>query len=631
MLTVEQIAELNSLVSQQRYNDGYRYLLEASSVKDGAGNLKPAPGVDRNSWVWLAGATDVNAGTGAANDFIRTYTKKQMEIRSGETVSDAKLQEISDEIAKAVLNDAIVSGALPSIIKIATDDASKTVAGIPGADAAVWSGNALFLALGQDKPFKDTLLEQPGDTYDLLTAIKCGIEAAGPVKTWGQQIDLMLKSASQNTLDIGGTSRLFGSVILEANAFLKAAYGGIAPLLGALTTERIFIGRLNEASTIEGSSSGDYQIGGNKDDVLRSSAGNDIMDGRKGNDTADYSNSENAINVTVKDAAGTSKFTAGVTGYGIDALYNIETIVGSKFDDKFILKTIHDWKMTLDGGDGADVLSSFYLDGNSQFDAVSGTLTTSKGSVGFKNFEKFEGGSGNDTFVASDDLVEVNGRDGQDTLDFSKLTHGVGETLPFTIKNIERVIGSQFDDTITGDRFIQQIDGGGGNDLIRGGVGDNILFGGDGADELYGGAGNDYLYGGADDDKLFGGEDIDILSGGLGNDQLTGGAEADVFVFGDKDMLGGTGLFLGNDFVADFRYSQGDKLDFSAFGSLNLEETSWQQGGIKTDAGHQIVFNQSNTGSGYFARVMGAEGQDFGTIFLQGTTGPLNADWFIFA
>ena len=76
--------------------------------------------------------------------------------------------------------------------------------------------------------------------------------------------------------------------------------------------------------------------------------------------------------------------------------------------------------------------------------------------------------------------------------------------------NIENVIGTDANDTLTGDGKA------------------NILFGEGGNDSLSGGAGNDHLYGGAGDDMLAGGTGADHLYGGAGTDTVTYAASAQV-------------------------------------------------------------------------------------------------------
>ncbi|RWB79173.1 MAG: type I secretion C-terminal target domain-containing protein [Mesorhizobium sp.] len=99
------------------------------------------------------------------------------------------------------------------------------------------------------------------------------------------------------------------------------------------------------------------------------------------------------------------------------------------------------------------------------------------------------------------------------------------------------IIGSAFDDTITG------------NDV------GNMLYGGAGADNLSGAGGNDTLVGGAGNDTLNGGSGNDLLVGGSGQDTLTGGAGADTFRLDHLDI---------KDLITDYNGAEGDKIDLSS-------------------------------------------------------------------
>ena len=99
------------------------------------------------------------------------------------------------------------------------------------------------------------------------------------------------------------------------------------------------------------------------------------------------------------------------------------------------------------------------------------------------------------------------------------------------------------DDRIYGSKGNDIINGKGGNDVISGEEGDDELYGEDGNDNLIGRAGNDKLFGGAGDDSLNGGDGRDHLSGGAGNDELVGGEGDDQLHGneGDDKLYGGTG------------------------------------------------------------------------------------------
>ena len=143
------------------------------------------------------------------------------------------------------------------------------------------------------------------------------------------------------------------------------------------------------------------------------------------------------------------------------------------------------------------------------------------------------GGAGNDTIFGAPGDIKIDGGSGFDTLDLAQATSGVyyrefgaqlkyGLEGPQTTKvyNIERVIGTRYDD---------------------------LLFGGAGADTIVGGGGHDHVSGGAGDDTLVG----DYLPGYAHSES---GAEAfDIFEFELNDS--------GKDRILDFQYGI-DKLFF---------------------------------------------------------------------
>jgi Ca2+-binding RTX toxin-like protein len=151
--------------------------------------------------------------------------------------------------------------------------------------------------------------------------------------------------------------------------------------------------------------------------------------------------------------------------------------------------------------------------------------------------------SGN-TSVAIDDETPVSG---------GAMYGGSVTALDWTLTGPEsddvrcvNVVGTQGDDTITGDQR---------NNILRGGPGLDTLNGGAGNDELFGEAGADNLYGGPGNDTLNGAAGADILVGGDGDDMLIGDADADNFNCDGKNSS--TALVDGmspgeSDFRADF-------------------------------------------------------------------------------
>ncbi len=130
----------------------------------------------------------------------------------------------------------------------------------------------------------------------------------------------------------------------------------------------------------------------------------------------------------------------------------------------------------LRGGDGNDALSGGKGDDIVYDDAGNDTVT---------------GNSGNDTFVAGEGNDTYDGGSGFDTLDYSGSKRGVSVDLnghkasglgADTIKGVEKVIGTGFNDSFTGDK---------NGNVFAGGAGDDSFRGKGGADTFTGGAGRD--------------------------------------------------------------------------------------------------------------------------------------------
>lgn len=148
--------------------------------------------------------------------------------------------------------------------------------------------------------------------------------------------------------------------------------------------------------------------------------------------------------------------------------------------------------------------------------------------------ENAEGGSGSDTIVGNvaantlwgnggadtliggdgDDLLyggsggdRLEGGNGLDSVSYLEATARVvvdlaspllngGEASGDSYSSIEQVIGSNFDDSLSGDGAANGLGGFAGNDTLNGRGGNDVLVGGDGNDVLTGGAGADRLEGG---------------------------------------------------------------------------------------------------------------------------------------
>jgi Ca2+-binding RTX toxin-like protein len=111
---------------------------------------------------------------------------------------------------------------------------------------------------------------------------------------------------------------------------------------------------------------------------------------------------------------------------------------------------------------------------------------------------------------------------------------------PDRLVSIEDAQGSNYDDTLIGDRGSNELDGGNGADFVSGGGGRDHTIGGRGDDVLRGGSGHDLVddsigvaqgtYADTGRDALFGGRGGDLLNAVdevARNDRLLGGAGRD--------------------------------------------------------------------------------------------------------
>ena len=128
----------------------------------------------------------------------------------------------------------------------------------------------------------------------------------------------------------------------------------------------------------------------------------------------------------------------------------------------------------------------------------------------------------------------------------------------------------------------------------------NLVFHGE-IENLHGGAGNDFLMGAGADNRLV---------GESGHDVLTGGAGADTFVFQPSD-----GPSYYTDTIVDFNPGQGDRIDLRAYRDISGVPDNW--------------FAQTPDSSR--SRVVDLDGDGYEDIVLEGYTGRLDDDDFIFA
>jgi Ca2+-binding RTX toxin-like protein len=243
--------------------------------------------------------------------------------------------------------------------------------------------------------------------------------------------------------------------------------------------------------------------GNSANNILYSGAGNNILSGGLGQDTASYLYATSAVGVNLSVAGAQD-----TGGSGSDTLVGIENLTGSSFNDTLIGNAnanILDGGAgvdTMTGGNGADTylvrqatdsvdesnaalaggidlvwsyLNSYTLGANVEYGRIMATGTAD-----------ITGNALNNTLYAGVGNNTLTGGAGLDTISFAYMGSGVTASLATgtasggsgldSFSAFENLAGSNFNDNLTGDL---------GANLLDGGLGMDTMAGGDGSDSYY--------------------------------------------------------------------------------------------------------------------------------------------------
>ncbi|MGE5611801.1 MAG: calcium-binding protein, partial [Bacillota bacterium] len=327
---------------------------------------------------------------------------------------------------------------------------------------------------------------------------------------------------------------------------------------------------------ITGGSGADTLLGNAGDDTLRGGEGNDSLDGGEGdnrlyddagqmpsavleNGTLTITGTDGADTINVEARLITTEGTVTAPDGAVQHYAKIERVVIARIngvEQQFSSDSVRqivinglgghdtiDSVQTMDaafygsrtglpqlicGGEGNDTITGGW--GNDSIDGGDGNDVIRGGGGN----DSLNGGEGNDSLyggVGDDTLTGGRGADvfyggrGIDAVDYSDHAQGVTVSLDgqrndgarrerdWVQRDIECIIGSKYDDVLTGNSGNNRLDGGAGNDVLRGGAGNDILLGGLGDDRLDGGAGDDQFHNAST------GRDKDTVIGGSGSDR----------------------------------------------------------------------------------------------------------------
>lgn len=437
---------------------------------------------------------------------------------------------------------------------------------------------------------------------------------AGMDELNGGDGDDTLDGGAGDDILIGGAGRNFigGGDGFDLVSYSDASSSVTVNMLAQGDYQNIAAGRVDFLTGVEGvigSSFNDRLIAGGTDTVIYGGAGDDVILSGNGMDDFDGGDGNDLVSYSLSQGSVVADLSLGRTfGDNPDVLINIEGLEGSLYADTLTGDAAGN---TLYGLDGNDVLEGGagddFINGGYGFDRVSyanasGSVTvdlTNRVATGadgndiLRYVEAVDGGDYADMLIgeagrnvlmggAGNDVLDGRGGDdlligsyGFDTASYATSGSAVTVNLSTgtasggggndTLRYIEAIVGSDYNDTLIGQAGRNVLDGGAGNDVLNGGAGDDLLIGGygfdtasyvdasgavtvdlmagrssgsDGADALRyieaveGGSFNDVLIGNGGRNTLLGGAGNDTLDGGAGDDYLNGGYGFDTVTYG---------------------------------------------------------------------------------------------------
>lgn len=297
----------------------------------------------------------------------------------------------------------------------------------------------------------------------------------------------------------------------------------------------------------------DYITGFSTNDTISGGRGNDYSDGLGGNDLFTFNQGDGNDTIYGEFGSDTLSLGAGLSW---------STLTFSRSDE--------DVRLHFSTGDTVLLKDTFSIFGTETLrfaDATSRTMQDLKTHIlsktqttgndvilGFRGNDVLSGGLGDDSMDGSGDDDTLEGGVGADTIDggnwaaidtASYASSGAGVVVDLET-GVHRGGDAQGDVLIDIDNLM----GSAFNDVLTGNSKENLLQG----------------LGGKD--TLSGGEDKDTLDGGAGQDVLTGGLGADVFVFSNLTHSQDTSTTL--DRITDFVKGE-DKIDLRGLGFSGLD------------------------------------------------------------
>ena len=425
----------------------------------GAGDDTLSGGDGADTLFGGAGADHNDGGLGLDNvDYRGASSRVVLNLDGGGTLGDAAGDTYFsiERVNGSHFNDTITGSSSNDFLY--GFDGNDTINGGDGIDR-IYGGNGNDIQRGQGG--NDTLYGSAG--ADQLN---------GGVGTDVANYSLATSFVSVNMISGGA----FGDAAGDTYFGIEAVYGS--------GFNDVIVGN-NSSNELRGGDGDDILSGGLGNDRLFGEAGADTLNGGGGADIAMYTNAAAGV---VLDLAtgGTGGDAAG------DSYISIEWVFGSDFDDTITGDAAgnrilgNDGDDTINGAGGNDRLLGG--DGNDTINGGDG-VDVIFGQAGINNLigeagnDFFFSGGGDDSFQGGADFDTVSYLASSSGIVTNMQTGGTGgDAAGDDYSLIERMLGSNFADTIRGSDGDETLLANGGDDLIGGGLGNDRLFGGAGDD-----------------------------------------------------------------------------------------------------------------------------------------------------
>jgi Ca2+-binding RTX toxin-like protein len=556
--------------------------LTGSSAINGTGNARDnqiTGNAANNKLTGLGGNDTLDGGAGAdtliggaGNDtFIVDRAGDVVTENANEGTDTVKSSVSLDISAKAYLENITLTGAAAvnaignaAANSLTGNSASNSLSGGGGNDTLNGGGgvDALDGGLGNDIYAVDTPTDSivdAGGTDTVQSSVTFSLAALAAIE------NLTLTGGSA----INGTGNTKANKIIgNAAANLIDGGAGADTLIGGAGNDTYVVRDSTDVVT-ETSTGGTDKVQSHISHTLQANVENLQLMG-----TGGLTATGNSLNNSLVGNSGNNTLNGGGGNDTLNGGAGIDTLKGGDGNDTYVVDSTTDIISDTSGTDA--IQASVNLDLASYAAIENLTLSGSASLNGTGNAldnvitgnagdNVIHGGGGIDTasYGAAGSAVTVSlAKTG------AQATGGAGAD---TLISIENLIGSNYNDSLTGNGGANVLDGRGGNDTLNGGAGDDVLIGGKGDDRLIGSGGYDTLIGGA-------GNDTYVIAGGNGYIEVSDSQ--------GTDTLNASGA------------AAGVMIDLTPGGISNINGTmvNWSTGG-EVDAPLDVLFLQDCSGS----------------------------------